>query len=134
MEECYVVFAYDDYRKYVDQQIIAVLRSEQAAKDLIAPLIHSSCQGQHQYVDITGNVFDQEIIPADYETFHDILTHYYKDHDEIDKSETLLRLSQEEFNQRKIEHESRMEKARKDLGMKKWHHRIAISRAPYVSS
>ena len=145
MEECYVVFAYDDYRKEVGQQILAVLRSEEAAKSLIAPLVHPSCQGQHQYVNIEGDVFDQEIIPTDYATFYQWLLEYYeyrkemkhgnlteeeikgyyKDPKEYDAP---LWLGKEELAKRSKEHTAKMEKIKEDLGLKRWYHRIGISK------
>ena len=131
MEDCYVIFAYDDYRKEVGQQILCVCRTLEEAKSLIAPLIHPACQQQHQYVMIEGDVFDQEIIPSDYESFHEALLEHYDTLGQKEEHDILLNLTEEEFERRCQEHKVTFKKIRQDLNIKQWYHRIGISKTKF---
>ncbi len=129
MQEYFVIFAYDDYNKYVGQQILRVVKSEQLARSLIAPLLHPAFRSEQEYVEIKGDVFDQEMIPGDYYSFYYILLQFHKEGSE--EHNILRNLTEEQYNQHRKEYIERLEKAKKDLGLDKWYHRIAISKVPF---
>ena len=114
----FVVFVYDDYRKEVDMQILATFKTEQDARQFIAPLLHPAFTSEHEYVSIKGNVFDQEIMPSDYDSFR----------------ENSQELSRKSFLEEEVETENkfniRIRETMAKLGMNRWYNRVGISKVP----